>query len=294
MTSIGLSCKDNSIMYEEIRIEKLKNVKVALICVTYNSGHLYKTLLSIYRSKNHADWHLFLFDNKPDEHGQLYAKSNKLYNTVLIPSEKNVFWAGGLNHCLQLILERDYDYVFFLNDDIEVGNNWIDNMVGVLQSDEQIGAVGPLNSCERDWQYINNVAERFKTVPRFDNLNLNLINNKLAELNKNYMVMSGMLAFFAVCFPIEVFNKVGLIDEDFDMGGDDDDFCFRLQHYRHPDPGYKLALDLKTYVIHHGGVSTQQMNDESLEKFKLRKQRNIDLLKQKRYQLLNNHVSKFR
>ncbi len=254
--------------------------KVALICVTYNSKHLYKTLLSLYKhTKFDGEWKLFLFDNKPDERKLLYDRIArwKLPNTEIIKSDKNVFWTGGLNYCLSLT--KDYDYIVFLNDDIQVYEGWLENHIEVLRNNPEIGAVGPLNSCEMNWQYINRVAETFKVVDAVSNTDLTEVNAQLKQLNKPHMLIKGMLAFFCTAFPRKVFDDHGYIDEDFGdlLCGDDDDFCFRIQHY-----GYKLAVLLNTYVIHEGGVSTQAMSKEKLETYNKRKITASKLLAEKR------------
>jgi len=58
-------------------------------------------------------------------------------------------------------MTRGYQYVGFLNDDIEVCPNWLENFFDVLDCNPDVAAVGPLTSNTRDWQGYDNVRSIF-------------------------------------------------------------------------------------------------------------------------------------
>ena len=119
--------------------------KASLILVTYNNYKLLvKALESIYTYTPHNLFHLYIIDNNStDKTASLHAK--KLVNTTLIKNNKNLYWAGGINQGI-LLSQDKYKYIFFLNDDIEVYSNWLQNHISVLDKYPDVGVVGPLDS----------------------------------------------------------------------------------------------------------------------------------------------------
>jgi GT2 family glycosyltransferase len=247
-------------------------MKVGFICVTHNSyDKLSKCLNSIYTNSK-TDYHLYLIDNNStDETLNLY-KAN-LQRTTIIRNNSNLWWCGGINQGLQLT--TDCDYIFMLNDDIEVPYNWDINHISILECNPKLGAIGALNSNNRDWQGYDNV--RFKRnlpeLGHIDRQDITSMNIELMKLNRAPELTGGMLAFFCTCFPRKVIDDVGMLDTRFIMGADDDDYARRLQA-----KGYYLGLLLNTYILHHAGYSINKKGSDFSQKCK---QWNIALLKSK-------------
>lgn len=238
--------------------------KAGLILVTYkNYEILIEALTSIYLNTDSDDYDLFIIDNGNDKR----LKDYPLINTTIINPDQNLYWAGGINKGLSLLSNQKY--VFFLNDDIEVSNNWLENHIKVLEKNKQIGALGPLNSSPRDWQFYNKVRTNFKLgkiLPEINDLsNLESINNQIANVSPEFTYIKGMLAFFCTAFRKETIDRVGLLNERFIMGGDDDAYCRELEKH-----GYELALLLNTFVNHKAGISINKLDNE------FRKQISID------------------
>jgi len=230
--------------------------KCALIMVTYNNYDvLLEAITSVYLHTNPSLYQLFIIDNASTDKTKELSKQS-LINTHVEHMTSNLYWVGGINRGLELT--QDYDYIFFLNDDIEVYNNWLENHIHVLDENKKIGAVGPLNSSPRDWQFYNNVRDKFNLygiLPymRSEKLDdLKYVNNQIK--NNRMLTIRGMLAFFCTAFRRETIDKVGYLDERFVMGGDDDAYCRELEKNN-----YKLVLLLNTYIKHKAGSSINKM-----------------------------------
>lgn len=232
--------------------------KAALICVTHNNWDKLKACLNTIYQNTDYPYHLFLIDNaSTDETVGLYGM--ELENTTIIRNNKNLWWGGGINQGIKL--SKDYDYVAFLNDDIELPKGWLSNHIEGLQ-DDKVGVIGPINSHNRDWQCYDRVRDTFKdlNLPELKNIdrhNLKDMNKEIQALNLYKLYVRGMIAFFCVVFRRDVLEQVGELDEEFIMGGDDDDYCRRLG-----EAGYSLTLLLNTYVIHHAGTSLNKMGNK--------------------------------
>lgn len=247
-------------------------MKSSLILVTHNNFDLLmKALKSIYDNTTFP-YHLIIIDNNStDKTLGLYGAN--LPNTTIVRNCMNRWWCGGINQGIKL--SDDCEYVFFLNDDIEVSKNWDINHINALK-DPLVGAVGPLNSNKRDWQGIDNVKTSFDLeflngLDSIDRDDVSTINGHLTDYDAHPISISGMLAFFCTAFRRDTIEKVGFLDERYTMGGDDDQYARRLEKN-----GYKLQLLLNTYVIHRGGSSLKKMDPMVLKKLK---ERNLNLLK---------------
>lgn len=235
---------------------------ISLICVTYNNFAILKQCLKSIVTHTSLPFQLFLIDNNSKD------DTYKLYNyhpsITVVRNNENKWWCGGINQGIRLALESDY--TVFMNDDIVVGPNWLEQLTSVLKYDKSVGAVGPLCSSPRDWQNYDRVKEKIHpSLPSVDRPREDVLamNKALESFDKRYIHVKGMLAFFLTAFRTETIKQIGYLDERFLHGGDDDDYCRRLEN-----AGYKLALSLGCYTIHHAGASLNRLESSKKKELK--------------------------
>ncbi|MGQ9365069.1 glycosyltransferase family 2 protein [Azospirillum sp. A39] len=233
-----------------------------------NCGTLVRCLESIFNNTS-APYHLFLVDNAsgdatPDLYRQLPPTATVVRNGT------NRWWAGGINQGIRLAGD-DFDRIFFLNDDIELPRRWLERLGGLLDANPDVGAIGPLNSNPNDWQCYDRVRTEMgvATLPAAPDVDRHDLAAMDALVSRNAdppgIGIRGMLAFFCVGLRREAVARVGLLDEAFVMGGDDDDYCRRLAR-----AGFGLALALNTYVLHHGSQSINRLDEGTRAEFRRR------------------------
>jgi len=148
----------------------------------------------------------------------------------------------------QGIKEAVGEYIIMLNNDTEVYWKWATKLIKPLMHNPEIGAVGPVTQSKISWQEAGNLNMRFGTaLPRYVP-NQAAYAQMLAKYDGEYLdIKKNNLAFFCTAFRRKVFDEVGLLNEQFNIGlGEDDEFCMRLRHH-----GYKQLLSLGTFVFHH-------------------------------------------
>lgn len=153
--------------------------------------------------------------------------------TVIDNNEDNRGFAVATNEGLR---QTDGDYVVFLNNDTEVPDGWLKRMLDVLTREPGVVAIGPLATAWTQWQWLHRVAMMFKQ---------NLPANDYVT-TEDYSFPSDTITFWCTLFPRWAFDAVGMLDEQFFMFYEDNDWCRRAQ-----EAGYHLALDLGTVVTHH-------------------------------------------
>jgi GT2 family glycosyltransferase len=243
-----------------------------IIIPVYNQYASTRNLLEgIYRYTDHP-FQIYLIDNaSTDETVDL----DKIYQRQIsvVRNRENRGWCGGINQGIRL---GNNPYVVFLNNDVEVSHGWLGNMIAFLETHPRIGAVGPLDSSPNDWQCVDRVREKMvPQIPRFLTEDLHERNRILRfHFHRTGVLVEGMLAFFCCVMRRRTISAIGDLDEDFEGGGDDDDYCRRLRK-----AGYVLGLCLDTYVVHHSNLTSQSVYDEGRRK-ELRK-KNLVRLKEK-------------
>jgi len=223
--------------------------KAALICVTRNNAaKLQNALNSIIRHTNPANYDLFLIDNaSSDETLGIYQLKVLADNITIVRSGKNLNFVGGIN--LGLEMTKDYQYVGFLHDDIEVCPNWLENFFDVLDCNQNVAAVGPITSNSSNWQGYDSVRSIFLDwgLPSLDGVDRENVAEmyKYIYLNGTGCTIHNSLAFFCILFRRSAIEKIGLLDSVFSEFnfGYDEDFCERIMRLK-----YKMALSAKTYV----------------------------------------------
>ena len=240
-------------------------INTALIMVTYKDNDLiFKAINSIY--KYTKDFHLYLICNQSDK---IFNKVRKLPNSTILLNTENKYWAGGINQGLRLCLDDDrIKYICFLNDDIEVYENWLLNIKNVINSDNLIGVVNPLTDNNIDnvsYKKISHLYENFLKID--ENMTLKEKYEIIKNNNPLFLSVGNMIPFFCTLFKKETILKIGYLYEQFVMGADDD-YCKRSYN-----EGYVLGICTNTIVNHFGGSSIKNIKNydmiqkENLEKF---------------------------
>ena len=116
--------------------------KVACIVLNYNGLDITVQAVRSLRSMDYPSFDILHVDNGSTD-GSAAAVQAADPESILVRVEENQGPAGGLNLGMYAALEQDYDYLLFLNNDIEVEPNMLTEMVRVAESDPTIGCVGP-------------------------------------------------------------------------------------------------------------------------------------------------------
>jgi O-antigen biosynthesis protein len=243
-----------------------------IIIPVYNQFPYTRALLeSIYRYTD-TPFRIYLIDNaSTDETVDIH----KIYtrNITVVRNRENRGWCGAINQGIEM---GTNPYVVFMNNDVEVSQGWLGNLVAFLSTHPRIGAVGPLDSNPNDWQCVDRVREQIVAeIPFFLTEDLHERNRILNyHFHRAGILIEGMLAFFCTAMKRRVVKEVGLLDESFQGGGDDDDYCRRLRK-----AGYVLGLSLDTYVLHHSGLTQNSVYTNSTRRELRRK--NLARLREK-------------
>jgi GT2 family glycosyltransferase len=163
---------------------------------------------------------------------------------------ENKGFTGGNNRGIVYAIDQHYDYLMLLNNDTEVEPNFLDELVRVIHTDSNIGAVQPkfffLNNKERIW---NAGGTIIKSLGWVRTVGENRTAKEKYDLPKNTEWITGC------CFMVrtEIVKKIGGLNDRFFIYYEDVEWSLRIQSL-----GYKLVYCPQSVVYHEAGMSNKK------------------------------------
>lgn len=206
-------------------------MKIAVILVNYNG--LSDTLECIESVKKcNSDTVIFVVDNgsKNDETIEI---QNKYPDVQTIRCEKNLGFAGGNNVAIKKALDGDFEYIMLLNNDTIVDKNFISHLIENV--DEHTVALPNMFYYDhpKELWFGGGVIHRFSGKVS----HLHRTDSKPYEIN--------FATGCCVMVHRSVFERCGLLSEEYFMYCEDMDFSIRLQQM-----GIKIMMQPTAKIWH--------------------------------------------
>ncbi|HTK04124.1 MAG TPA: glycosyltransferase family 2 protein [Candidatus Eisenbacteria bacterium] len=217
-------------------------MRVAVVIVTYNSARFIPDCLgSLSRiEKGGLETDVIVIDNGSTDASVEMLKAYPFAEVV--PTGKNLGFAGGNNLGIRMALDRGCEYVYLLNHDTEATPRFLVEAVAMAETDPKIGAAQSLLLLSPDKELVNSTGNAIHFLGfgycmdyrrRADSLKF--------EGRKEIAYASGA----GVLLRASALKKVGLFDEELFLYHEDLDLGWRLRL-----AGYVNVLAPKS-VVHH-------------------------------------------
>lgn len=229
--------------------------KVAVVILNYNGkSWLEQFLPNVIQHTTYSNAEIVIIDNASTDNSIDFLQQYFPKLTLVI-NKNNTGYAGGYNEGLKNI---DSEYYVLLNSDVEVTENWIENIIHFMLKDEWMVACQPkiLSYHERNkFEYagaaggfIDKYGYPFCRGRIFDTCE---------EDNGQYNQSGEIFWASGACFFIkaDIFHKVGGFDADFFAHMEEIDLCWRLKNL-----GYKIGYCAESSVYHVGGGTLHKSN----------------------------------
>lgn len=216
---------------------------VTILLLTLNAWKFTAQCIKSIREYTTIPYKILVIDNgSTDGTIEKLRRDESIYH---IENDCNLGFARGFNIGLELI---DTPYFIISNNDVVVTQNWLKSMIEHINDDNMLMGLGPRSNHISGPQLVKEI--------NYDNIkNLQKWARSWADSQKEIITYFHRLAFFFVLFKSEILNKIGLLDERFEIGNfEDDDYCLRVVGNK-----YRLAID-NTVFIHHYGSQTFKAN----------------------------------
>nr|WP_296462904.1 glycosyltransferase [uncultured Acetatifactor sp.] len=233
--------------------------KVGIVIINFNSiNYLKITLKSILEAKTNIAYMIGIIDNGSARQDRIECKdfiekmqlSHVASTLKFYDAGKNLGFSGGNNVVIKdFLLNEDITHICLLNSDVIVTDYWLDYL---LEKDKDI--IGPVTNAAGNEQTIQIDYEVNATEDAIPIVNEYAFKRHICF--QGYVVNSDLVTFFATIFKREVFEKIGLLDEQFYPGSyEDDDYCFRALN-----ANYNIAISRDCFLHHFGSGSFSKLN----------------------------------
>jgi O-antigen biosynthesis protein len=234
-------------------------MKLSVIIVNYNVKHfLEQCLHSVYKAANRIETEIFVVDNNSVD-GSAQLVREKFPDLHFIENKENVGFSRANN---QAIRKATGEYILLLNPDTVVEEDTFTKVTGFMDNHPEAGGLGikmidgkgnflpeSKRGLPTPWvafYKMFGLAKLFPKSRKFGKYHLSYLNpNEIHEIE--------ILAGAFMLLRKKALDKVGLLDEDFFMYGEDIDLSYRIIQ-----GGYKNYYFPETTIIHYKGESTKK------------------------------------
>lgn len=225
----------------------MKPPLVNIIILNWNGSKDTSELLDSLYKITYDNCKIIIVDNnsKPDDIETLMKNhGNKVH---IIQCRENCGFSGGNNIGIQYALDKNADFILLLNNDTIVEKNFLEPLIEKFLMTKNLGIVGPkikyYHFPDRIWSMGGTISKiRSSGFALSDKLETTVTN-----ADKEVSFISGC----CMLVKNEVFNSIGLFDENFFLYLEDTDFCYRLKN-----AGFKIFVVPESIIYHKVGQST--------------------------------------
>lgn len=212
--------------------------KTLVIIVSYNGlNHIKECLNNSFISSESFDF--MIIDNGSTDETIKHVKEN--YPSIkVIENGKNIGFGAANNIGLKYALEKDYEYVYLLNQDAWIKPESLFKLLNIAEKNKSFGIISPLHvyADEKriDLNFSSNISKEIKDV---------YIINK-GEKKDIYSLTNKTLQAAHWLVPVSAIRKVGGFSPTFFMYGEDTNLCQRMEYY-----GYRLGIVPEVLAVHN-------------------------------------------
>ncbi|MBI4053812.1 MAG: glycosyltransferase family 2 protein [Candidatus Doudnabacteria bacterium] len=230
---------------------------LSIIIVNYNTRDLLQRCLrSVFASITNYSYEVIVSDNGSSD-GSVDLVKEFFPQVKLLENRSNLGFSKANNLAIKISQGR---YVLLLNSDTEVNPNTFQQSMAYLEKHAEVGILGckvllpdaTLDpACRRRFPTPANAFLRLFGLKRFSDYNVS------GDVNREMEVDAVMGAYLLI--RRSVIERVGLLDEDFFMYGEDLDWCFRVK-----TAGYKVVYYPGAKITHFKYGSSQKVPDRTI------------------------------
>ncbi len=218
-------------------------MELSVIILNYNTRELLRACLkSVLASKTSFKFEVLVADNGSKD-GSLEMLRTEFPEVVVVDNNANLGFSKGNNAAIRVAMGK---HILLLNSDTTVRENTFQESVDYLNNHPDVGALGAKvllpngeldKACRRKFPNPANSFLRLFGLSKYSDYNI------AGDINQTAEVDAIMGAYMMV--PKIVINKVGVLDEEFFMYGEDLDWCWRIK-----EAGFKVIYYPKSEITH--------------------------------------------
>lgn len=216
-------------------------IKVGIVIINYNGAKFQNECVASLLSSDYKNFVLIIVDNASTDNSLELLNEFDDERIIILKQNENCGVAKGNNIGIKKSIELNCSHTLLLNNDTVVQNDFLSKL---LECNEKI--VSP-----KIYYYGSDII--WYAGGAFNKL-------KGISYHKNYKVKDDNISKSEYCdyaptccllIKNNLFEEIGLMDEDYFLYYDDSDFCYRVKN-----EGYKIWLCSESLIYHKVSMST--------------------------------------
>ena len=222
--------------------------RASIVVVTYNNAALTQQCIeSIYRNSGYPSFDVIVVDNASSDGTLPYLSyAGRLYpNLHVIRNSTN---EGFARACNKGAAAAEGEYIVFLNNDVVTPRGWLGRLLRHLD-DPAVGMVGPVT---------NSAGNEAKIVTTYQSLaDMEAFAAAYTEEHSGQVFDIRVLALFCAAIRRDVLQRIGPLDERFEVGlFEDDDLSHRVRQ-----AGLRVVCAEDVFIHHAGEAAFKALPD---------------------------------
>ncbi|HZK61333.1 MAG TPA: glycosyltransferase family 2 protein [Anaerovoracaceae bacterium] len=169
---------------------------------------------------------------------------------TLIKNNRNYGFALGNNNAIKYALKTLPDYILLLNNDTVVDSAFLKNLVSLMDSDDRIGIVGPVNFSYFSPTTIIAVGENIDWKRGKTSISRSLPASSEGKISLEFDEVPGS----CLLFRSKLIDDVGLMDPDYFCYYEETDWCVRAKQ-----KGWIICTSLTSKILHKYGSTEKKI-----------------------------------
>lgn len=247
-------------------------MELSIIIVNFNTPDLLRKCLNkVYKAlsfgKIEKESEVIVVDNASSDDSVSIVQKN-FPKVVIIKNEKNLGFSVANN---QGIKKATGKYILLLNSDTEINSDTLIKLLEVVKKDEKIAVVGgkllnPDGSTQSSAGFFPNLGKVFFWMFFIDDIPF--VNKFLKPYHmeeKSFYEKEQLVDWVSgACFLFrrEIIEKVGLMDENIFMYGEEVEWCYGIKK-----AGFNVVFTPSANIMHYKGGSSKEVEGGIVEEF---------------------------
>jgi GT2 family glycosyltransferase len=224
---------------------------LTVIILNYNGKHFLKECFESLENQNYS-FEVIVIDNASRDGSAHYIRENyPLFK--LVENNENMGFGAAVN---QGIKASSTEYIFLLNNDVELGPNCISNLLECIGKDENIFAVSSKMIQHGDRTKMDDAGDEYTIFGWTSRVGYGKSPDRYKMERETFSACAG-----AALYRRSVFDEIGYFDENFFAYMEDVDISYRARIQ-----GYKCLYCPNAVVYHVGSLTSGSRYNE----FKIR------------------------
>lgn len=223
--------------------------KLAVIICNYNKEDYIVNCIKSVRKSSFRNLDLYVVDNASMDNSVEMINKNFKNEINLIINKENLGGSGGFNTGLKEVIDKGYDYIMLLDNDVILHEDAISELVKFLENNKEYGMVGSLILSIDNPDVIQELGADID----FQNYTINPFFKGGNKEGAPELIECDYVPACSLIVRGEALKKVGLMNEENFIYWDDIEWGYKFKLN-----GYKVGAYSKSIVWHKMGAATKE------------------------------------